>query len=183
MSDIDEITREVLDFWFVETPAAKRFATDPAFDADLHMRFYWIYEDIQTGGHERYMGSANSILAAIIVLDQFSRNMFRNQPQAFAEDHRAIALAIYAADNGLDQEIAEGRRAFLYMPFMHSENPADHDRAVMLFTGLGNDTFLEFELKHKAIIDQFGRYPHRNAVLGRKSTEAELAHVAEHGGF
>ncbi len=183
MSDIDEITKEGFDFWFLETPPEKRFAKDPAFDAEIHLRFYWVYEDIQTGGHQRYMSSASSILAAIIVLDQFSRNMFRDDPQAFVEDRRAIALASYAADQGLDQEIAESRRAFLYMPFMHSENAADHERAVMLFTGLGNDMFLEFELKHKAIIDEFGRYPHRNAVLGRESTAAELAHVAEHGGF
>lgn len=183
MIDINGFTNEVLDFWFVETPPEKRFVKDPAFDAELRMRFSKVYEDIRAGGHERYMGSANSVLAAIIVLDQFSRNMFRDQPQAFAEDYQAIALAIYAVNNGLDQEVVESQRAFLYMPFMHSETVADHARAVMLFTDLGNSMFLEFELKHKAIIDQFGRYPHRNAVLGRESTAAELAHVAEHGGF
>ena len=183
MLDIDEVTKDVLDFWFVETPAEKRFMKDLDLDASIRDRFAAAYDDIRANGHERYMVSAEAILAAIIILDQFSRNMFRDDPRAFSEDKRAIALTVHAVDNGLDKVIPEAQRCFVYMPLMHSEDIADHEKAVDLFSSLINKQFLEFELKHKDIIDRFGRYPHRNAVLGRESTDDEAAFDKEHGGF
>ncbi len=183
MLDIDEVTKDVLEFWFVETSGEIRFAKDVDLDSRIRKRFAAAYDDILAKGHERYMVSAETTLAAIIILDQFSRNMFRDDPRAFSEDHRAIELTIYAVDNGFDKVISEDRRCFVYMPLMHSEDLADHERALGLFASLTNKQFLEFELKHKAIIDRFGRYPHRNSVLGRESTDEEIAFDEEHGGF
>ncbi len=183
MGDIELTVSKILEFWFDEIPPARWFAKDARFDAELRRRFMGDYLDIQTGGHERYLKSAHSILAAVLLLDQFSRNLYRGDPRAYAEDWRAIALSRHAVDQGLDGEIEEYRRAFLYMPFMHSEDPSDHEQAVRLFSKLSDPRYLEFEMKHKAVIDRFGRYPHRNEVLGRQSTPQELEFIAEHGGF
>jgi uncharacterized protein (DUF924 family) len=109
--------------------------------------------------------------------------MFRDLPEAFSEDWRALTLAKHAVESGLDMATPEDKRCFFYMPFMHSEAPEDHMRAVAVFEAYGDAQFLEFELKHKAIIDRFGRYPHRNGVLGRASSKEEIAFVEEHGGF
>jgi uncharacterized protein (DUF924 family) len=183
MLDIEEVTKDVLDFWFVETPAEKLFAKDLDLDARIRDRFAAAYEDIQENGHDRYKASPDTSLAAIIILDQFSRNMFRDDPRAFSEDKSAIELTIHSIDNGVDKVIPEDRRCFIYMPLMHSEDLADHEKAVELFSSLINKKFLEFELKHKDIIDRFGRYPHRNSVLDRESTDDEIAFDKEHGGF
>ena len=183
MVDVTQVTKEVLDFWFEQTPAKKRFAKNAQFDAEVRRRFLPAYRDIQKSGHQRYMQSADSVLAAILILDQFSRNIFRGDPSAFAEDDRAIFLANHAVEKGMDKVIAEERRAFVYLPFMHSENSSHHERAVELLGALSNRQYLAYELKHQAIIDRFGRYPHRNEILGRESTEEERAHLAEHGGF
>ena len=115
----------------------------------------------------------------IIVLDQFSRNLFRDSPQAFAQDSLALALAQEAISLNLDQQLSPEQRAFLYMPFMHSESKLIHEFALKLFQRLGNPTNLEFEKKHKVIIDRFGRYPHRNQILGRASTDEELTFLTQ----
>jgi uncharacterized protein (DUF924 family) len=120
-------------------------------------------------------------LAEIIVLDQFSRNLFRDSPKAFAQDGMALALAQEAVRTGADAQLSAQERVFLYMPYMHSESPAIHETAVQLFTGNGIQGNLDFELKHKAIIERFGRYPHRNALLGRNSTPEELAFLSQPG--
>ncbi len=118
-------------------------------------------------------------LAEIIVLDQFSRNLFRDQPEAFAADPMALALAQEAVRMGVDRRLDVPQRAFIYMPYMHSESRLIHEQAVRLFDQPGVEFNLEFELKHKAIIDRFGRYPHRNAILGRDSTPEELAFLKQ----
>ena len=108
------------------------------------------------------------------MLDQFSRNLFREDPRAFAQDGLALALAQEAISLQLDQQLSPKQRSFLYLPFMHSESKLIHEFALKLFQRLGNETNLAFEKKHKVIIDHFGRYPHRNAVLGRVSTAEEI---------
>ena len=123
--------------------------------------------------------TAEGRLAEIIVLDQFSRNLFRDSPQAFAQDSLALALAQEAISLNLDQQLSPEQRAFLYMPFMHSESKLIHEFALKLFQRLGNPTNLEFEKKHKVIIDRFGRYPHRNQILGRESTDEELTFLTQ----
>ena len=113
------------------------------------------------------------------MLDQFSRNLFRNSPLAFTQDALALALAQEAISQGLDQQLRPEQRSFLYMPFMHSESPLIHQYALKLFEDLGNPINLDFEKKHKMIIDRFGRYPHRNPVLGRTSTAEEAEFLTQ----
>ena len=129
----------------------------------------------------RWRSSAEGCLAEIIVLDQFSRNLFRDMPESFAFDALALALAQSAVAAGVDRQMPPEQRAFFYMPYMHSESAAVHDEALRLFSDLGIESQLGFELRHKAIIDQFGRYPHRNAILRRPSTAAELAFLQQPG--
>ena len=123
--------------------------------------------------------TAEGRLAEIIVLDQFSRNLYRDQPQAFAHDSMALMLAQEAISLQLDAQLSPDHRSFLYMPFMHSESKLIHEFALKLFQRLGNEINLSFEKKHKLIIDRFGRYPHRNAILGRSSTAEELEFLTQ----
>jgi uncharacterized protein (DUF924 family) len=125
--------------------------------------------------------SAEGRLAEIIVLDQFSRNVCRDTPRAFAQDALALVLAQELVASGQDRSLPAAQRVFAYMPYMHSESALVHTHAVALFTQLGNERNLDFELRHKAIIDRFGRYPHRNAILGRTSSAQELAFLKEPG--
>ena len=120
-------------------------------------------------------------LAEVLVLDQFSRNIYRNTPQAFAQDALALALAQELVASGQDCSLPLAQRSFAYMPYMHSESALVHAQAALLFAQPGMEDTLRFELKHKAIIDRFGRYPHRNAILGRESTPEELAFLSEPG--
>jgi uncharacterized protein (DUF924 family) len=129
----------------------------------------------------QWRSAAQGRLAEIIVLDQFSRNLFRDDPRAFAADPMALALAQEAVAQDVDQDLTLQERAFLYMPFMHSESANIHERAVELFSLNGLEFNLAFELKHKAIIDRFGRYPHRNGVLRRVSSAAEIAFLQQDG--
>ena len=128
-----------------------------------------------------WRNSAQGRLAEIIVLDQFSRNIYRDNPQAFASDPMALALAQEAVAQGCDLEFNPTQRSFLYLPYMHSESAAIHKTAVTLYQAPGLEDNYAFELKHKAIIDRFGRYPHRNKILGRQSTAAEIEFLAQPG--
>ncbi len=163
---------EIIAFWFDELEPSQHWEKDPAFDQMVRDRFGAVHAAAARCETHGWRESADGRLAEIIVLDQFSRNMFRDRPEAFAWDPLALALSQEAIRVGDDKRIAEDRRAFLYMPFMHSESAAIHEVAAELFKPFRN---YEFELKHKAIIDRFGRYPHRNAILGRTSTPEELA--------
>ncbi len=125
--------------------------------------------------------TAQNRLAEVIVLDQFSRNIYRNLPASFAQDAMALVLAQEAVAQGFDMLLNPTQRSFLYMPFMHSESLAVHEYAVQLFTQLGNANMLDFELKHKAIIEKFGRYPHRNNILNRSSSPEELEFLTQEG--
>ena len=125
--------------------------------------------------------TAEGRLAEIIVLDQFSRNVYRDTPRAFAQDVPALVLAQELVASGQDRSLSIAQRTFAYMPYMHSESALVHVQAVALFSQPGMEDNLNFELRHKAIIDRFGRYPHRNAVLGRPSTPEELAFLSEPG--
>ena len=165
----------VIDFWFREIEPRQWFAKDSAFDHLIMERFKDVYDSALKCELFPWRDTAQGRLAEIIVLDQFSRNLFRDSPLAFAADPLALALAQEAIRIQAQRDLLPPQRAFLYMPFMHSESPLIHQRAVELFSEPGLERNLEFELKHQAIIDRFGRYPHRNAVLGRVSTSEELA--------
>jgi len=170
---------EVIEFWFTEIDPSSWFKKDEDFDQKLRERFSVVHRSAAQGELYAWRENPEGRLAEIIVLDQFSRNMFRDTHQAFANDAMALVLSQVAIDAGDDQRIASSHRAFLYMPFMHSESAVIHEQAVKLFSQPGLERNLEFELKHKAIIDRFGRYPHRNAALGRDSTSEELVFLQQ----
>ena len=165
---------EVIDFWFgsgsERGKAHKRwFEKDPTFDAAIRARFAKLYETLSSN-HD-WLDPATACLARILVLDQFPRNMFRGTPRAFAADPLALAAAKHALERGYDRELLPVERTFIYLPFEHSESLADQEKALELFKG--NDNY-EWAVKHWEIIKRFGRFPHRNAILGRKSTPEEI---------
>lgn len=172
---------EVIKFWFEEIETKKWFVKDPSFDEEIKSRFLQTYKQAIAGELFSWRETPMGRLAEIIVLDQFSRNMFRDDPQAFAFDTLALVLAQEAISVGDDQKLAPKFRSFLYMPFMHSESKIIHQQAVKLFSQAGLEGNLDFEIKHKAIIDRFGRYPHRNKMLGRDSTDEEIDFLKEPG--
>ncbi len=165
---------EVIQFWFEEVGPDRHFVKDITLDKEIKDRFEKTYWEILDGTHDSLLKSAEGSLALVIVLDQFARNMFRDTPQAFAEDNLALQFAKKAIDSGFDQVISSEKQRFFYMPFMHSEDSLVHEEAVKLFEALGNELTLKYEIMHKDIIDRFGRYPHRNKILGRESTPEEL---------
>jgi len=163
----------ILAFWFEETSPKQWWIGSDDFDRQIASRFGALHAAAERCELYAWRESAAGRLAEIIVLDQFSRNIHRGHAQAFANDALALALAQTAVAAQADQALDASRRAFLYMPYMHSESPAIHALAVTLFGAPGMENNLDFELRHKAIIDRFGRYPHRNAILGRASTAEE----------
>lgn len=171
----------ILNFWFEEIRPASWWKKDAALDGLIADRFGALLGRACAGELHAWRESAQGALAEIIVLDQFSRNIFRDHARAFAQDAQALALAQEAVRRGLDLQLPASRRHFLYMPWMHSESRLIHEEAVPLFTALGDRSALDFEMQHKAIIDRFGRYPHRNAMLGRASTPEETAFLAMPG--
>ena len=172
---------QVIDFWFEEIEPRMWFRKDPVFDQTIRERFSLVYQSVCQGETAEWRGEPLGRLAEVIVLDQFSRNLFRDSPLAFARDGQALVLAQAAIAAGADAELTPIQRNFLYMPFMHSESVLIHEQAVELFRANGIESSLEFELRHKAIIDRFGRYPHRNEVLGRLSSAEELEFLQQPG--
>lgn len=173
--------KQVLDFWFAEIDPAMWFKKDDEFDRLLHTRFGQLWQAAAQGELAHWRVTIEGRLAEIIVLDQFSRNLFRNTPRSFACDGMALVLAQEAIASGLCETLSVEQRGFLYLPFMHSESALIHQQAVELFRQLNNGDQLEFELRHKAIIDRFGRYPHRNEILGRESTFEEQEFLQQPG--
>ncbi len=173
--------KEILDFWFVECEPADWFKKSEEFDNEIRTRFLETYEAIVAGETADWRSSAKGRLAEIIVLDQFSRNMFRDDAKAFASDALAVELAKEALS--LWDEFSIQERSFVVMPFMHSETLAVHDWAAKWFDEPGLERRKKYELMHREIIERFGRYPHRNAILGRPSTKEEEEYLAEHAGF
>jgi uncharacterized protein (DUF924 family) len=166
--------QDILDFWFATDTQAFWFAKSTDFDQNLTNRFQTTLKQAAASELWRWRTSAQGRLAEIIILDQFSRNIYRDTAQAFAQDAQALSLAQEAIHLELDQHLKPEYRRFLYMPFMHSESKLIHQQGLALFSALGDANSSNYELKHKQIIDRFGRYPHRNAILGRSSTPEEL---------
>ncbi len=172
---------EVLRFWFEEIDAKLWFMADGEFDAVLRRRFLSLLQAAARGELFSWRITAQGRLAEIIVLDQFSRNIFRNTPQAFAQDGMALILAQEAVACGSLDNLEEQERNFLLMPYMHSESKAIHVHAEELFRKFAAEASYTYELRHKAIIDRFGRYPHRNEILGRTSSQEELEFLSHPG--
>ena len=171
----------VIDFWFNEIDSKLWFDKDDQFDQLISERFSDLHDQALRCELYPWRDEPLGRLAEIIVLDQFSRNMFRDKPAAFATDAQALVLAQEAISHGADQQLSAVQQAFLYMPFMHSESKLIHQIAVELFSAPGLEGNHKFELQHKSIIDRFGRYPHRNAILGRQSSKEEIAFLKQAG--
>ncbi|MEP9354391.1 DUF924 family protein [Xanthobacter sp. KR7-65] len=183
MSAVALTPEAVLDFWQKAGPQ-KWFDGGPAFDAEVRTGLLPAFEAAAGSALDSWQGTAPGALARIILLDQVPRNVFRGTPRAFATDAMALAGAERAVDRGFDKDpsIPEALRSFFYLPFMHAEDKGTQARCVALYRVLGNAENLEYALIHKDAIDRFGRFPHRNAILGRPSTPEEEAYLKD-GGF
>lgn len=164
----------VLAFWFEEIEPKQWWKFDAEFDARVGQRFSGLLEQAASGEQYGWRGSARGRLAEVIVLDQFSRNLRRGTPGVFAQDPTALALSQEAVAGGALTRLSQAQRQFLLIPYMHSESRLIHERAETLLREHVSDYGLGFELRHKAIIDRFGRYPHRNEILDRASTEEKI---------
>lgn len=172
--------QEVLDFWFSEDSETRWFAPTPAFDQEIRRRFAERFVQAATGELRSWEERPEGCVALCILLDQMPRNMFRGSPRAFAADAKALAIAERAVSRGFDRELAPEHKQFLYLPFVHSEDLANQLRALALFEAAGLREALAYVKDHVALIRRFGRFPHRNAILGRTSTPEELKFLAQH---
>ncbi|WP_394792274.1 DUF924 family protein [Rhodoferax sp.] len=167
--------QSILHFWFEELTPKQHFTKDAPLDSTIRTRFGATLEAAAKCELFAWRATPEGRLAEILMLDQFSRNVYRDTPRAFAQDALALALAQELLASGQDRNLPVEQRIFAYMPYMHSESALVHTQAVALFAQPGMEDNLHYELRHKAIIDRFGRYPHRNAILGRSSTAEEIA--------
>lgn len=174
-------SQAILHFWFEELTPAQHFAQDKALDAQIAECFGNTLDAARKGELWAWRATPQGRLAEILVLDQFSRNIHRGKSQAFAQDAMALALAQELVAGRHDSLLTPAQRAFAYMPYMHSESPMIHTQAMALFGQPGLEKHLRIEILHKDIIARFGRYPHRNAALGRHSTTEEAAFLQQHG--
>jgi uncharacterized protein (DUF924 family) len=171
---------EILDLWFSEETRRCWFEPTPAFDREIRERFADVWTRAAHGDLKDWEQSPEGCLALCVLLDQMPRNMFRGTPRAYGTDSRAREVAVRAVDRAFDLSLPSEQKHFLYLPFSHSERLADQARALALFESAGLDEALVYIRGHLAIIRQFGRFPHRNAILGRPSTPEELEFLAQH---
>ena len=174
--------RAVLDFWFREAGPEAWFKRSDAFDETCRDRFLALHEDAAAGRLDGWAGTADGALALLILLDQLPRNMFRGSPRAFATDPKARGIARDAIAAGFDLALPAERRIFVYLPLEHSEDPDDQrDCVALVRERIGDAEMIDYAERHLAIIARFGRFPHRNAILGRPSTEEEQEFLAQPG--
>ncbi|NJM71003.1 MAG: DUF924 domain-containing protein [Scytonema sp. RU_4_4] len=184
--------KEILDFWFGSSnepdygkPKSFWFSKKPEFDEELRIRFLRDYQKAAAGYLDDWMDSPDSCLALILLLDQFPRNMFRDTPEAFATDWEALSAAQHAVAQGYDQKLLPVQRWFVYLPFEHSENLEHQEQAVGLFQHLEDDpesaSTIDYAMRHMQVIQRFGRFPHRNEILGRVSTPEEMEFLKHKG--
>jgi uncharacterized protein (DUF924 family) len=165
---------DVLRFWF-GLDRSQWFKTDSALDERVREDFAKLWAEKRQLPPEAFLADSLTALAGVILFDQFPRNMFRGRADQFSTDTLALAIAKGAVKQGLDQQLSIDERAFLYLPFEHSENLDDQRQSLLLFTALGNANYLDYAKKHATIIERFGRFPHRNAMLGRAPRADEIA--------
>ncbi|MBW7849722.1 MAG: DUF924 domain-containing protein [Rhodospirillales bacterium] len=177
----NQIVRSVVDFWFGAPDSEgygkfrpEWFKVDAAFDAEIRRRFLHIWRTAAAGELGFLSESPEGCLALVLILDQFPRNMFRGTPEAFATDPHACRIADQALEKGFDDALLPVQRIFIYLPFEHAEDLALQERCVDLMAALGDDLALDYAVRHRDIIARFGRFPHRNAILGRPSTPEEI---------
>lgn len=175
--------KDIIDFWFEDSSPQQWFQKNPDYDALIKSRFLETYEIARQGAVDSWKNDADGVLALCLVLDQFPRNMFRDTPQAFATDSQALLVAKYAISKGLDQVVSPRKRRFVYLPFEHSENLSDQRKSLELFQTLKADDPLSYEYaqRHLDVIEKYGRFPHRNVILGRDNTPEEDHYLAQIG--
>lgn len=176
-----ETPETVLDFWFTELTPKDWFTKSEELDRRIENRFAKLHLDLSREVSAQWRETPEARLALVIVLDQFPRNIYRDSPLAFATDLLALNAAKAAIAVGADAQISKTRRIFVYMPFEHAESLDEQDRAVALCEALGDENYLDYAHRHRDVIAEFGRFPHRNAILGRTSTLAEEAYLAKPG--
>jgi uncharacterized protein (DUF924 family) len=174
---------EIIDFWFSETARAYWFRSTPEFDREVGSRFATTWSQARVGQLADWEQTAEGALALVLLLDQFPLNMFRDRPEGFSTEAASRAVAGRAIVRGLDASLPDTGKAFLYLPYMHSESLADQDRAVELFEQARLEDNLKWARHHREIVRRFGRFPHRNAILGRASTPEETAWLDSPEGF
>lgn len=174
---------DILSFWFSDRMQPYWFAKSNEIDKEIAARFCDSYEAARAGQLDHWAGSADDALALVITLDQFPRNIYRGGPRAFESDALALRHAKAALEAGHDAAQPAERRTFFYLPFMHAETLEDQTRSVELYEALGNENALHFAHEHRDIIARFGRFPHRNAILGRESSDEEREFLKTHSGF
>lgn len=174
---------DVLHFWFSDEARPHWFAKNDTFDAEIRRKFAVLYEHVRDGAHADWKDSPRGLLALIITLDQFPRNMFRGSPQAFASDDLALTLAELGIAKGFNVRLSPQERMFMYMPLQHAEKIDVQEQAVARFAELDMPESLDYALQHRDIIARFGRFPHRNAVLGRTNSPEETEFLKTHTGF
>lgn len=176
--------KTVIKFWFVgKSHQDWFFSKKPGFDALVRRKFLKTYQEVVRGEHADWRRTPRGRLAEIIILDQFSRNMFRGTPEMYRYDALALALAQEAIAVGADKKLTKDQRMFVYLPFEHSESKKIQKESLRLFKKIWGKEMLKYALDHKKIVDRFGRFPHRNAILGRKSTAAEKKFMRTHKGY
>ena len=183
-----DLETRIIDFWFGLPGSPERgarrdiwFERDDAFDAEIRTRFLADVEAAARGDLDSMARTPGGALALVILLDQFPRNLFRDSPRAFAADAKALGIAKDAVARGLDKELDVFERWFVYLPYEHSEDPADQERSVELFRDVADEEAMKYVAAHRDAIVRFGRFPHRNAILGRPSTPEEIAYLKEPG--
>ena len=173
----EELASELLDFWFSEPMNRHWFKSTPAIDRDIAQRYEKLWQRAAAGELDHWQQSAQRCLALIILLDQLPLNMFRGQAKSFTTEDRAIEACLYGLEQGYDQQLKQAQQAFFYMPLMHSEQLAHQQRSAELYQQAGLTDNLRFARHHCQLIEQFGRFPHRNAILGRTSTPEEIDYL------
>ena len=169
--------QEIIDFWYSTEISKHWFASTPRLDAEIRTRYEALWQAGAKGELDHWQDTPQGCLALVILLDQFPLNMYRNQAESFSTEAKSIAIARYALEKGFDQVLQPKHKAFLYMPFMHSEKLSDQDLSVRLFTEAGLKDNQRFAEHHRGLIQRFGRFPHRNRILGRTSTSEELEYL------
>jgi uncharacterized protein (DUF924 family) len=175
--------QELLDYWYSPRISKHWFASTPALDEEIRMRYEALWQQAAAGELDDWAFTPEGALALAIVLDQLPLNMYRGTPAAFATEQKAVGIARQAVAHGHDQSLPSDRRVFLYMPLMHSENLEDQDQSVALFQQSGLAANLRFAEHHRSIVRRFGRFPHRNAILNRESSPEEIAYLASAEAF
>ncbi len=180
---IEDQASELLDFWFSEPMNQHWFKSTPAIDGDIAQRYTKLWQQATAGELDHWLQSPRTCLALIILLDQLPLNMFRGQAKGFSTEKQAIEVCLYGLEQGYDQQLTQAQQAFFYMPLMHSEQLLHQQRSVELYQHAGLANNLRFARHHCELIERFGRFPHRNAILGRPSTEEEVRYLQSKQAF